>query len=127
MPVARIDHINITADPADIAEIRDFYLRALDLREGARPAFSFPGYWLYANGQPIVHIAGKAPSSDAANTGKLHHVALACDDIATMTARLEQHQIPYRVRDVPGERLRQVFITDPAGIMLELNFASGMP
>jgi len=123
MPVVRIDHINITVAPEEIGVIRDFYLHALNLREGARPAFSFPGYWLYANGQPIVHIAGKPSSSNAAGTGKLNHVALACDDIAAMTARLEQHGINYRVRDVPGERLRQIFITDPAGITLELNFA----
>jgi len=127
MPVARIDHINITVEPGDIAAVRDFYVRALDLREGARPAFSFPGYWLYANGQAIVHIAGKSPSSAAEGTGRLHHVALACDDIAAMTARLEQYRIPYRVRDVPGERLRQVFITDPAGIVLELNFSLNTP
>src|SRR5271156_6701356 len=110
MPVARIDHINITVDPGDIAAVRDFYVHALDLCEGARPAFSFPGYWLYANGQPIVHIAGKPSNSNIGGTGKLHHVALVCSDIAAMTARLEQYQLPYRVRDVPGERLRQIFI-----------------
>ena len=122
MPVARIDHINITVAPDGIDAVRDFYVRALGLHEGPRPAFPFPGYWLYTNDQAIVHIAGKSSVSDATNTGKLNHVALACDDITEMTARLEQQRIPYRVRDVPGERLRQVFITDPAGVVLELNF-----
>ncbi|HUO44226.1 MAG TPA: VOC family protein [Burkholderiales bacterium] len=125
MSVIRIDHINITVGPEKIGMIRDFYLRALDLREGPRPAFPFPGCWLYAGEQAIVHIAGKTPASDAADTGKLNHVALACDDIAAMTARFEQQRIPYRVRDVPGQRLRQIFITDPAGVVLELNFTVG--
>ena len=125
MPVARIDHINITVAPDEIDVIRDFYMRALDLREGPRPAFSFPGCWLYAGGQAIVHIAGKFPANAATDTGKLNHVALACDDIVELTTRLEREGIPYRARDVPGQRLRQIFITDPAGIVLELNFSLG--
>ena len=53
-----IDHVTIRT--RDIATARDFFVDLFDLREGTRPSSiqRIPGYWLYADGQPIVHIVG---------------------------------------------------------------------
>ncbi len=41
---------------SDLEGTRNFLEAVLDLTPGYRPAFPFPGYWLYADGEPIVHI-----------------------------------------------------------------------
>ena len=48
MPITRMDHFNILTDdlPATLA----FYEEHLNLKPGARPPFTFPGAWLYADG-----------------------------------------------------------------------------
>jgi len=58
MPITRMDHFNILTDdlPATLA----FYEEHLNLKPGARPPFTFPGAWLYADGgkgkDPILHV-----------------------------------------------------------------------
>ena len=49
-----LDHVTLRT--ADLEGTRSFLERVLDLKPGYRPAFSFPGYWLYAGGEPIVHL-----------------------------------------------------------------------
>ena len=37
-------------------------------------------------------------------------------------ARLRQHDVPFRERTVPVLDLHQVFVNDPNGVVIELNF-----
>ena len=39
-----------------LEETRRFYVDALGLEVGARPPLTVPGYWLYADGRPVVHL-----------------------------------------------------------------------
>ena len=39
-----------------------------------------------------------------------------------MLARLKASDVPYRERQVPGMDLYQLFVEDPNGITLELNY-----
>src|SRR5258707_11781849 len=50
----KLDHA--TRRTSDLEGSRNFLEAVLDLTPGYRPAFPFPGYWLYADGEPIVHI-----------------------------------------------------------------------
>ena len=53
MAITTLDHYTINTLDLD-ATIR-FYVEVMGFENGERPAFSFPGAWLYCEGQPIVH------------------------------------------------------------------------
>lgn len=140
MFIERLDHVSIRT--ADVARSVDFYARALGLAPGARPPFDFPGAWLYrtlADGTPtgtaIVHIIGSAAGPAGAlaaylgerpeqgpGTGAFDHVALAATAIGPVRARLEAAGIAFRERRVPVMNIRQIFVEDPDGVTIELNF-----
>jgi glyoxylase I family protein len=49
-------------------------------------------------------------------------VAFGCTEFLATRERLDSLRIPYRVADVPLTGVRQVFLEDPAGNGVELNF-----
>jgi extradiol dioxygenase family protein len=55
-------------------------------------------------------------------SGTFDHVAFTCDDFPAMRERLDRMNIPYRVAEVPLTHTRQIFLQDPAGNGVELNF-----
>ena len=124
MPVHELQHVNIRCANVDAA--REFYVRALGLTVGPRPPFQSRGYWMYAGGQPIVHLvqrpAGEAPAS---GPGNVDHVGLGGVDLAGTRAHLQAEGIPYREQVVPGNGSVQIFVMDPDGVRVELNFDAG--
>jgi catechol 2,3-dioxygenase-like lactoylglutathione lyase family enzyme len=54
--------------------------------------------------------------------GAVDHVAFNADDLDGMRRRLEGLGIAYRERDVPDMDLHQVFVEDPNGFTIEINF-----
>ena len=123
MPLQRLDHFLVIA--ADLEATRDFYTDVLGLTVGPRPPFAFPGYWLYAGEHAVVHLADRRRQSDTAGgSGALDHVAFSATGIAAMLERLRAHGIEPRRRTVPGQGLHQLFVRDPNGVSIELNFAA---
>ncbi len=117
-----------TIRPVDLEATRAFYVDVLGLEVGYRPPLSFPGYWLYTGGQPTVHLigprdseAGQAPRQPAP-TGLLDHIAFACNGLSGMKDRLARGAVVYEERVVPRDRQTQLFLRDPNGIMVELNY-----
>ncbi|MBT6278277.1 MAG: hypothetical protein HOI95_29595 [Chromatiales bacterium] len=133
MPITKLEHYLILAD--DIDATKDFYVDVLDLEVGARPPFPFPGYWLYLGELPVVHLAAASATkgqqqymgraSDGQGSSALDHVAFSAEDIPATVARLEEAGIEMIRRDVPEARAHQIFIQDPSGVTVELNFAAG--
>jgi catechol 2,3-dioxygenase-like lactoylglutathione lyase family enzyme len=146
MEIKRIDHYSIRT--LDVEASRKFYTEIIGLRVGPRPPFNFPGLWLY-NGEPpadldhadgnygIVHVmgvdrenpqalldymGGADPDTQQGNTGALDHVALAVTGRAGMLERCRRGNVSYFERAVPVLGLHQVFIKDPNGLTIELNF-----
>lgn len=68
---------------------------------------------------------GDAGAAAGRRTGALHHVALDCSGHAATIERLDNLGIAFRSNDLPAIALRQVFVTDPNGVLLELNFRDG--
>lgn len=118
----QIDHINIKAPPALLEEVREFYCAVLGLKEGFRPDFQSAGFWLYADGNPIVHLSfgGEKPAPSGA--GYLDHVAFQADGLEAFLSLLDGRGINYRCSFIPELGLTQVFFRDPAGTGLEVNF-----
>lgn len=124
MPVSDINHYNLRGSMAQLESLRDWYRDAIGLTVGDRPPFGNRGFWLYANERPLLHLSEEAPgeSHPAPGRGTFDHVAFTCADFAGMRERLDGMGVAYRVADVPLTRTRQIFLRDPAGNGVELNF-----
>lgn len=130
MSVKGLDHVNIVTD--DIAAATAFYTALLGLTLDPRipAAMKDAAAWLCdEEGRPIVHLnhrsLGRAFDRDfpaGAETGAIHHVAMACDDYDATVARIEGMALSYETAEVPMARLRQIFVRDPHNVLLELNF-----
>lgn len=120
MRVFGLDHVNI-AGPFDLLErVRDFYVDVLGLTDGPRPQFRRRGFWLYAGELPIIHLSESDRATAA--TSALDHFALACEGFDEMIARLSAREIAFEVDPAREGKRAQIFVKDPAGITLELNF-----
>ena len=126
--VRRIDHINIRSDRME--ESAAFYERLLELRRSAPPGMSgLEAIWMCdASNHPIVHL--NAPPDDepprrrSDDTGSLDHVAFDCQGHDRIVATLEEMGAAYDCNFVAAIGLRQIFVKDPNGVRLELNFAA---
>ena len=152
MEIKRVDHYSIRT--LDLETSRRFYTQVIGLREGPRPPFNFPGYWLYSGDPPTdlhnsarnygrVHLMGfdrdnpqslseyvgdREPASAKGGTGALDHVAFAATGRDAMIERCRRHNVEFFERAVPLLGLHQMFIKDPDGVTIELNYpASEVP
>ncbi|MBV9996994.1 MAG: VOC family protein [Caulobacteraceae bacterium] len=120
MALRGLDHITVRC--ADIARSRSFYAEALGLRDGERPGVSIPGAWLYLGDRPVVHLfAAVEDAGEAAGAG-FDHFAFEADDLPNVRARLERLGVAFRESDIPDMRLHQLFLRDPDGVKIEINF-----
>lgn len=120
----QLEHFNISAPFELLERVRDFYVNALGLREGARPAVPVRGFWLYDGDQALVHLAENNTTVPAPPAHYLDHIAFACTDLPALEQRLRAHAVDYTVQRYPAVNLTQVFLHDPAGTGIELNFRS---
>jgi catechol 2,3-dioxygenase-like lactoylglutathione lyase family enzyme len=122
MSVGVLDHFNIRT--RKLAESVRFYEEILGLTKGDRPDFSFPGAWLYSEGKPVVHLVDISPTSEPQkpDSGVVHHVAFASRDFRGMKERLLSKDFAFKAREVPGGAIWQIFVCDPNGVMIELNY-----
>lgn len=119
-----IDHINISAPMKLLEKVRDFYCEVLGLNEGFRPNFSKNGFWLYADGKPIIHLS-ESPGHDVGEKqGYIDHFALKATGVASVIEKLENAGIGYKTSYVEEIFLTQVFCKDPSGIGVEINFVN---
>ena len=136
MSLDRLAHVSIRTSRLD--ETRRFYVDVLGLRVGERPPFDFAGHWLYLGERDVVHLVhfdpqnpgnlvaylGDSPIDGVVGTGSIDHVAFAATDLAGLLARAAKHGVAVRQRTVPSLHLQQVFLEDPNGVTIELNFAA---
>lgn len=133
MGLDKLDHCSVRT--TDIERTRDFYVDVLGLVDGARPDFHFPGYWLYLDEQPVIHIIGIDPDEaegmkdplgnaldDLSGSGSVDHIAFRASDLEGMHARLKKLGLKWHDRSLPDFGLHQVFVEDPNGITIELNY-----
>jgi catechol 2,3-dioxygenase-like lactoylglutathione lyase family enzyme len=134
MPLGRLDHYSIRT--TRLEETRRFYVEVLGLEAGPRPQFNFPGIWLYNGGASVVHVIGIDPDNPQAlieylgekgmdaepGTGTIDHIAFVAQDVEGMRARFHAAGVEVRERTVPSMSLHQIFLEDPNGVTIELNF-----
>lgn len=126
MGLAGLEHLLVLT--GDLETTKEFWCDVLGLEAGERPDLPFPGYWLYADGVPCVHLAERAAYETHAATldlppaaGPVDHVAFAADGYGTLAARLTAAGVEAVQNEIPGAGIRQLFVTDPNGVRVELN------
>ncbi len=119
MPLTSLNHFTVRS--ADLKATCDFYVEVLGLADGPRPPFPFPGNWLYCGNQAVVHLVG-VDHADEGGTGNFDHVAFTAQDADVMRRRFQDRGVSFKERIVPGSGLRQMFLTDPNNVTIELNF-----
>ena len=122
MSVGVLDHFNIRT--RNLAATVRFYEDVLGLEKGPRPNFAFPGAWMYSDGKAVVHLVDIAATSEPQkpDSGVVHHVAFASRGFDDMKQRLKAKEMQFEARQVPGGELWQIFVDDPNGVLIELNY-----
>lgn len=121
MAVAGMNHFTVLTD--DVPATVGFYRDVLGLSEGPRPPLAFPGAWLYAGGQAILHVVGGRPRGEL-TPGVIDHMAFSASGRAATLAALTARHIDYTCRQQVGSGIWQVFFHDPNGAKVELDFAA---
>ena len=130
MQITGLFHVAIKAASLEATEA--FYCGVLGLELAPRPPLKVPGIWLRTRtsaGDVVIHVYGGDAAKDASGrypvgSHAIDHIALAAHGFNDLKARLAERRIPFRERPVPGGPLWQLFVYDPNGIQLELNFHS---
>ncbi len=135
MSLSSLDHCSIRT--VKLAETLEFYTDLLGMTDGDRPDFDFPGNWLYVDGKPVVHLVGVDPDDPSglleyldgpidadslSGSGAFDHLAFRAKNPEQLIARIKANGHAYRERKVPDMDLFQVFVEDPNGITVELNY-----
>lgn len=134
-----LNHFSIRT--ADLEASRAFYADVLGLSVGPRPDFAFPGLWMYRgdhadvanaavhligidrnDAQGLKRYLGDRDEAALAGSGAVDHIAFFADGLAAMRGHLRSLGVAYRERTTPSIGLHQLFVDDPNGIVIELNY-----
>jgi catechol 2,3-dioxygenase-like lactoylglutathione lyase family enzyme len=127
-----LDHVNIQT--VKLAETVQFYRDVLDLAAGDPPPPLDPALvqWMFdPDGRAIFHLSNPGALNAISDinigtdTGAVHHIALDCSDHDMMIARLDRLGLNHRENHVQAIDLKQIFVRDPNGVLLELNYRKG--
>ena len=133
MPLSHLEHALIQT--TDMEGTKNWYVDVLGMKVGPHPDFKVPVYWLYIGDTDVLHIAegGKnvsearlkyagQQSTDTYGSGVVDHLAFRCSGLDEMIANLKQRKIAFKERQVDNQGLYQLFLIDPNGVKIELNF-----
>jgi len=143
--ISKLDHVNIVTK--NIGETIRFYTEVLGMKNAGLPGGMVSDRNAFIcddNDNAVLHIQGVDPANpqptfdsihqrlgnlrtsieleDLEGSASIEHVAFACQDYDKVRDRLGRHGLEMRFNDVPQMSLRQIFVNDPNGITLELNF-----
>lgn len=124
MPATDLHHLAIKTDDVDATVA--FWNDVLGSHSVDRPDFGFPGAWLQF-GTTMIHLYGgdAALNRDGGHdTGSaaIDHVALSATGFDEMRTLLIEKNFDWRQMDIPSFKLWQLFVHDPNGVLVELNF-----
>jgi catechol 2,3-dioxygenase-like lactoylglutathione lyase family enzyme len=141
MMVRRLEHYNIRT--TKFAETVKFYDDALGMKAKRAPMAPehMPASWIYDDsGIPAIHLTPVDPADPIGSyskiaqyrggevdatfegSGAIDHVAFECEGYDEIRQRLQAMDVKFVENDFPGFNLRQLFLKDPNGVTLELNF-----
>ena len=120
--IRRLDHVNIRT--GNLSGLLRFYEEALGLKAGERPPLGFPGAWLYAGDQAVIHLVALERTPEPEGALRLEHFAFSASGLQPFLARLQQLGIPVQQSRQPGTGNVVVNLRDPDGNRLHVDFPS---
>jgi catechol 2,3-dioxygenase-like lactoylglutathione lyase family enzyme len=133
MPLSYMEHFLLQC--VDIEATKNWYVDVLGMKVGPAPDFKFPVYWLYLGDKDVLHITqGGANVSEnrkryvgqesqaTTGGGVIDHIGFRTTDLEGMIAHLKAKGIDFKERQVNDQGLYQLFLFDPNGVKIELNF-----
>ncbi len=135
MPLTKLEHFLVQT--TNFQATCDWYEHVLGLTRGYTPDFRFPVQWMYLDGHDVLHITqggtnvsenrmrynGQESQADF-GSGVVDHIAFRCHGLPETIAHLRSRAIEFRQRMVNDQGLYQLFLIDPNGVKIELNFAN---
>ena len=121
--ILSINHIQLVAEKDLVLKLRDFYCDVVGLNEGFRPAFERFGFWLYIGDKDVLHlITPKEGDGRSSEKSSYDHVAFKASNYKGVLKKLKSLHISFEEKQIPGMTAHQIFLRDPAGNRVELNF-----
>jgi catechol 2,3-dioxygenase-like lactoylglutathione lyase family enzyme len=121
--ILSINHIQLVAEKDLVLKLRDFYCDVVGLTEGFRPAFERFGFWLYIGDKDVLHIiTPKEGDGRSPQKSSFDHVAFKTAHYQDVLKKLKSLDISFEEKSIPGMTAHQIFLCDPAGNRVELNF-----
>jgi len=117
---------------ADLEATTAFYTGVLGLREVPRPGgLGFPGAWYAVPtpvGEAVIHVyageaagpGGQGPADNEA--GVVDHLAMSANGYLAFRDRLAETGMDWREQNNPPSPVWQIYVHDPNGLKIELNF-----
>ena len=121
--ILSINHIQLVAEKDLVLKLRDFYCDVVGLTEGFRPTFERFGFWLYIKDKDVLHlITPKEGDGRSLHKSSFDHVAFKTANYQDVLKKLQSLSIPFEEKPIPDMKAHQIFLRDPAGNRVELNF-----
>lgn len=132
MKVEALDHVNIRS--TDVGATIAFFEHILGMTASPPPGMDNTensAWMLDDSGHPAIHVGPAShpyptdsdfPFSGGNHSGAIHHVALRCQNPEEVRERLSRAGLAYKEKYVDIIKLRQIFVPEANGILLELNF-----
>lgn len=119
---ASFSHVSIIV--ADVERSRQFYGDVLKMQEDHRPDFGFPGIWYNLGNNLQLHIIHNAellrPQDEIEGfTPQYAHFALFTDRVDELYDRFKEKQVKVNELYSSPTKMRQIFVKDPDGNMVE--------
>ena len=128
MPIKDLHHIAIKCKSDKLKESEEFYTKVLGMGLADRPDLGFPGAWLDMDGT-MFHLMELEfpPEVDPWYARKeagsaLDHVAVKAHNFDAFKKQAIEQGVDWRQNIIEGAGLWQLFVLDPNGIIVELNF-----
>ncbi len=118
--ILRLDHVNVRT--ANLEQLARFYADVLGLVSGERPPLGFPGAWMYAGNEPVLHLVGVAEPPQPEGALRLEHFAFAATGLAEFVSRLQALGVDFKQSRQAGTGNVVVNLRDPDGNRLHVDF-----
>ena len=118
----------------DLEKTVEWYSKVLGIKPGPTPDFDVPVHWLYLGDHPIIHAAERSPDNEIESyigkvdyqqetgSGLIDHIAFNSTGLTKMLAKLDSLGVDYTERRVDTNSRYQIFLFDPNGVKIELDF-----
>jgi len=123
MQIDRLDHVNLRT--SQLKNMIEWYGEILGLRPGARPDFEFPGAWLYAGQNAVIHLVGVEGATGVGSEAdlKMEHFAFTAIGAGPFEERLKATTTPYRRSVLEATRTVAFNVWDPDGNHIHVDFS----